>query len=206
VAEAIEAIGRMPLPPYIRRKAAELDKERYQTVFASKQGAVAAPTAGLHFTTELIEDIIEMGVEVHYITLHTGPATFMPVRTNDIRGHRLPHEYFNIKPSVFEAVKCAREQRRRVIASGSTATRALETAFNYGFSGARLEGETELFIYPGFEFKVINGLLTNFHLPGSSLIMLVSAFAGRDNVMEAYREAIKQRYRFYSYGDAMLII
>jgi S-adenosylmethionine:tRNA ribosyltransferase-isomerase len=204
--ETIEAIGRMPLPPYIRREASELDKERYQTVFASKEGAVAAPTAGLHFTTGLIEEIKKMGVEVLYITLHTGPATFMPVRTKDIREHRLPREHFKIEPPVFEAVKCAKEQRRRVIAAGSTTTRAVESAFDYGSSGTRLEGETGLFIYPGFEFKVISGLLTNFHLPQSSLIMLVSAFAGRDNVMEAYREAVKQRYRFYSYGDAMLVI
>jgi S-adenosylmethionine:tRNA ribosyltransferase-isomerase len=206
VDEAIEAIGRMPLPPYIRRGAGDLDEDRYQTVFARHQGAVATPTAGLHFTTELIEEIKEMGVEVHHITLHTGPATFMPVRTKDISEHRVPGENFNIEPPVFEAIRKAREQRRRVIAVGSTATRALETVFMDGFEGARGEGETGLFIYPRFEFRVISGLLTNFHLPQSSLIMLVSAFAGRDKVVGAYREAVREGYRFYSYGDAMLII
>lgn len=212
VIEAIEAVGRMPLPPYIKREAGELDKKRYQTVFAKNPGAVAAPTAGLHFTPELIEELKGGGVEVHYITLHTGPATFMPVRTNDISGHTVPRERFSVAPPVIEAVTRAIQEGKRVIAVGSTVTRALETTFAEGFNGGGGGGsgsgknETGLFICPGFEFKVVGGLLTNFHLPRSSLIMLVSAFAGRERILGAYREAVRKRYRFYSYGDAMLII
>jgi S-adenosylmethionine:tRNA ribosyltransferase-isomerase len=210
VTEAIEAVGRMPLPPYIKREAGELDKKRYQTIFAKNPGAVAAPTAGLHFTPELIEGLKGRGVEVHYITLHTGPATFMPVRSNDITGHTVPRERFRVDPGVFEAVTRAIQEGKRVIAVGSTVTRALETAFAEGFNGDEGGGsgknETGLFICPGFEFKVVGGLLTNFHLPRSSLIMLVSAFAGREKILGAYREAVKKRYRFYSYGDAMLIL
>jgi S-adenosylmethionine:tRNA ribosyltransferase-isomerase len=209
VMDAVNAIGHVPLPPYIRREDEPMDKDRYQTVFAASAGAVAAPTAGLHFTDGVIGAIKEKGVEVHYVTLHTGAATFMPVRVEDIRDHTVPEEFFEVDRGVYGAIERARGEGRRVIAVGSTVTRALETVFKAGQAGAGgygLKGGTDLFIYPPFEFRAIKGLLTNFHLPASSLLMLVSAFAGRDNVMAAYREAVKEGYRFYSYGDAMLIV
>lgn len=202
----IEKIGKVPLPPYIRREAEEGDRERYQTVFAAAAGAVAAPTAGLHFTAELLDEIRRSGVEVHRITLHTGPGTFMPVRVNDVRNHRMLPEYYSIPDGVFAAVLAAKKDKRRVIAVGTTSTRALEAAVQNGFDTPVLKGETGLFIYPGFEFKAVDAMLTNFHLPGSTLVMLVSAFAGASRIKDAYVEAIKEGYRFFSYGDAMLII
>ncbi len=206
VMDAVNAIGHVPLPPYIRRDDEGVDKERYQTVFAASPGAVAAPTAGLHFTDALIGAIKEKGVEVHYVTLHTGAATFMPVRVEDIRDHSVPEEFFEVDRGVYEAIKMARGEGRRVIAVGSTVTRALETVFKAEPAGPVLKGGTDLFIYPPFEFRAAKGLLTNFHLPASSLLMLVCAFAGTDKVLAAYREAVKEGYRFYSYGDAMLVI
>ncbi|MBI4949134.1 MAG: tRNA preQ1(34) S-adenosylmethionine ribosyltransferase-isomerase QueA [Deltaproteobacteria bacterium] len=198
--------GRIPLPPYIRREPEELDKTRYQTVFAGVEGAVAAPTAGLHFTDKLLSDIRDKGVETRFITLHTGPGTFMPVRVTDVRDHRMHGERYAIDNSTCEAIKKAKAEGRRVIAVGTTSTRALEAAFKDGFDAPVLSGTTDIFIYPGFRFRVIDGLLTNFHLPGSTLIMLVAAFAGMENTLAAYREAVKAGYRFFSYGDAMLIL
>lgn len=205
--EVVEKAGRMPLPPYIKRDASGEDAERYQTVFAGEKGAVAAPTAGLHFTDELIEEIKARGVEVVFVTLHTGPGTFMPVRAERVEDHRMGAERYSITPGAFERVAAAKREGRRVVAVGTTSTRALEASvLEGGIDAPELEGDTRLFIYPGFEFKVVDALLTNFHLPGSTLIMLVSAFAGRELVLRAYREAVKKRYRFYSYGDAMLIV
>jgi S-adenosylmethionine:tRNA ribosyltransferase-isomerase len=203
--EILERIGKVPLPPYLKREAEEGDRLRYQTVFADKSGAVAAPTAGLHFTEEILDGIKGLGVEVHYITLHTGPGTFMPVRVSDIREHRMLKEYYKIEPAAFEAVSMAKREGRRIVAVGSTSTRALEAAVAGGFDKVRLEGETDIFIHPGFEFRAVDCILTNFHLPGSTLIMMVAAFAGLENIMCAYDAAIKERYRFFSYGDCMLI-
>lgn len=204
--DVLKRLGRMPLPPYIRREADSVDSHRYQTAFAEKPGAVAAPTAGLHFTLEFLEEIREKGVGVRYITLHTGPGTFLPVRVENIKEHKMLKESYQIDKDVFEEIRKAKKEKRRVIAVGTTATRALESAALKGLDGPELSGSTALFIYPGFEFKVVDALLTNFHLPCSTLIMLVSAFAGRENIMEAYRRAVEEKYRFFSYGDAMLII
>ncbi|MEE9615288.1 MAG: S-adenosylmethionine:tRNA ribosyltransferase-isomerase, partial [Thermodesulfobacteriota bacterium] len=212
VREVIEKLGRVPLPPYIRREAEPVDKLRYQTVFAGKEGAVAAPTAGLHFTDRVIEEIKGMGVEPHYITLHTGPATFMPVRVDNMEEHRMPGESYSIGPDVFSAIRRAKEEGRRVVAVGSTVTRALEASVidgiesPGGIESPRLDGDTALFISPGFEFKVVDALVTNFHLPCSTLIMLVSALAGGQRIMAAYKEAVKEGYRFFSYGDCMMIV
>ncbi len=204
--DSLERLGKTPLPPYIKREANGTDRSRYQTVFAGKPGAVAAPTAGLHFTEELLNEIRNKGVEIHYLTLHTGPGTFMPVRVDDIRRHRVLKERYSIDGGVFKAVLKAKDEKRRVIAVGSTSTRALEASVLNGFEEPALAGETGLFIYPGFKFRLIDGLLTNFHLPGSTLIMLVAAFAGLKIIMHAYNEAVKERYRFFSYGDCMLIL
>lgn len=201
-----ERLGAVPLPPYIKREPDQLDIKRYQTVFAEKDGAVAAPTAGLHFTRGLLDEIKGSGVEVLYITLHVGPGTFLPVRTERVEEHRLLDESYAISPGVYEKILNAKKEKRRVVAVGTTTARALEAAAQSGFETPLLSGRTGIFIYPGFEFKAVDALLTNFHLPRSTLIMLVSAFAGRGHIMKAYKEAIKERYRFYSYGDAMLII
>ena len=198
-------IGKVPLPPYIKREAIEADTLRYQTVFAGVDGAVAAPTAGLHFTEPLIQEIKARGVEVCHVTLHTGPGTFMPVRVEKIEEHRMMRERYRIDASVFAAVVKAKEEGRRVVAVGTTSTRALEASAANGFASPVLEGATSLFIYPGYRFRVVDALLTNFHLPESTLLMLVCAFAGRELTLEAYREAVKEEYRFFSYGDAMFI-
>jgi S-adenosylmethionine:tRNA ribosyltransferase-isomerase len=204
--QIMEKFGSVPLPPYIRRQAEAIDQARYQTVFAERTGAVAAPTAGLHFTPELLSEVKNKGVDVRFVTLHTGPGTFMPVRVADITGHKMLSEFYSIPPNTFQAVRLAKAEKRRVIAVGTTTARSLEAAVSGGFDNARLEGKTDIFIYPGFEFKALDGLLTNFHLPGSTLIMLTAAFAGLDNIMNAYRIAVKEKYRFFSYGDAMLIV
>lgn len=206
VGKAIERLGKVPLPPYIRREPEEIDREMYQTVYAEKTGAVAAPTAGLHFTEDILREIRGKGVTVKAVTLHTGPGTFMPVKTRDIKRHTLIRERYRIGPEVFEEVVKARRENRRVIAAGTTTVRALESAAVNGFEDPVLEGSTGLFIYPGFSFKAVDALLTNFHLPKSTLLMLVSAFAGYDNTMRAYAEAVRERYRFFSYGDAMFIV
>ncbi len=203
--DALPRYGEVPLPPYIRRTPEPLDMERYQTVFARHDGSVAAPTAGLHFTESILERLSSRGVESCYITLHTGPATFLPVREKEVEKHRLHPERYRVEPAVFEAIRKAKKEGRRVIAVGTTVTRTLETLFANEEEPV-LEGETTLFIYPGFSFRVVSSMVTNFHLPGSTLMMLVCAFAGKDKVMQAYDMAIKERYRFYSYGDCMLII
>lgn len=203
--ELMERAGRVPLPPYIKREPSEEDRARYQTVFAGPKGAVAAPTAGLHFTEALLDEIRGMGVEVLRITLHTGPGTFLPVRVEDISSHKMHREYYSIDRPVFEAVCRAKAEGRRVLAVGTTTTRALEAAAATGLDNPALVGSTGIFIYPGYTFKVIDGLLTNFHLPRSTLLMLVCAFAGRERALAAYKEAVERRYRFFSYGDAMFI-
>jgi S-adenosylmethionine:tRNA ribosyltransferase-isomerase len=187
------------------REPEALDSERYQTVFARRTGAVAAPTAGLHFTPRLLEAIRKRGVEVLYVTLHTGPATFLPIRDNDAAREGPGTEAYTIEPGVYDAVQRARKEGRRVIAVGTTTVRALESAARGQGGAPALSGKTGLFIRPGFEFRVIDGLITNFHLPRSTLLMLTSAFGGHGHVMAAYAEAVRRRYRFYSYGDAMFI-
>lgn len=203
--DLLDLQGAMPLPPYIKRPASDADRERYQTVFARKTGAVAAPTAGLHFTTGLLERLRNSGVAIEYVTLHTGPGTFMPVRTEKVEDHRMHSERYSIEPRVFEKVMEARAGGGRVVAVGSTSTRALEASVQDGFDNPALSGSTDIFIYPGYTFKVVDAMVTNFHLPRSTLLMLVAAFAGRELIMKAYHEAVARRYRFFSYGDAMLI-
>jgi S-adenosylmethionine:tRNA ribosyltransferase-isomerase len=206
VRDTIEAIGHMPLPPYIKRADAPLDRDRYQTVYARERGSIAAPTAGLHFTPDLLAAVAARGIERATVTLHVGYGTFQPVRVERVEDHRVEAEYFEVPPETAAAVTRAKREGRRVVAVGTTTTRTLESLATRS-DGDLTEGrgETSLFIYPGFEFKVVSGLITNFHLPKSSLLMLVAAFAGRDRVLAAYREAVRHGYRFYSYGDAMLI-
>ena len=204
---AIDAIGHVPLPPYIRRADRPVDHDRYQTVYASARGSVAAPTAGLHFTAALLDRLAARGVERHSITLHVGYGTFEPVRTEEVEAHRVAPERYVVPPSTAAAVNRALEEGRRVVAVGTTTTRTLEAVAHA--RGGRLEpcaGETDLYIHGDFDFRVVGGLLTNFHLPRSSLLLLVSALAGRQAILAAYREAVERRYRFYSYGDAMLIL
>lgn len=199
--------GLPPLPPYIRRyrKPEGEDWGRYQTVYAARDGAVAAPTAGLHFTAALLERLARRGVELHAVTLHVGPGSFRPIRAARVEEHRMETEAFEIPEATARAVSRAREEGRRVIAVGTSTTRALESAAD-GRGVAPGQGWTELFIAPGFAFRVLDGLLTNFHLPRSSLLLLVAAFAGRERVLGAYAHAVARGYRFYSYGDAMLIV
>lgn len=208
VDELIEALGHVPLPPYIRRPDTRDDRERYQTVYARVRGSVAAPTAGLHFSTALLDDLDRAGVARVEITLHVGYGTFKPVRTDRIEEHTVDPEWYCIPAESGAAMRRARAGGDRIIAVGTTTTRALEDAALQSGADPVLAGErcAALFIHPGFNFKIVDGLLTNFHLPRSSLLMLVCAFAGTDRVLAAYREAIRQRYRFYSYGDAMLIL
>lgn len=207
VDEAVDAIGHVPLPPYIRREDRVSDRERYQTVFARQRGSVAAPTAGLHFSPALMAALADRGIGIAGITLHVGYGTFQPVRVERVEDHKLEPEWYEISSAAAVEIARARADRRRVIAVGTTTTRALEAvARTRDGVVAAGSGTTDLFIYPGFEFRVIDGLMTNFHLPRSSLLMLVSAFGGRERVMAAYRAAIAERYRFYSYGDAMLIV
>ena len=203
---AVEAIGHVPLPPYIRRADRAIDAERYQTVYAAARGSVAAPTAGLHFTPALLERLGARGVERHAITLHVGYGTFEPVRTEEVEAHSVAAERYTVPVSTAAAVNRALDEGRRVVAVGTTTTRTLEAVARA--CGGRLEpgaGETDLYIHGDFDFQVVGGLLTNFHLPRSSLLLLVCAFAGREAILAAYRDAVERRYRFYSYGDAMLI-
>jgi S-adenosylmethionine:tRNA ribosyltransferase-isomerase len=209
--EIIDRIGRTPLPPYIKRDDEDrLDAERYQTVFARERGAVAAPTAGLHFTAELLDHLRARGVEIAEITLHVGYGTFQPVRVEMVEDHRVEAEAYTIGDDAADLINRALKERRRIIAVGTTTTRALEASARRRAGGGRLlapgSATTDLFIYPGFDFRVVGGLVTNFHLPRSSLLMLVAAFAGRELILDAYRHAIENEYRFYSYGDAMLIL
>jgi len=206
VDDAIDRLGHVPLPPYIHRPDDEGDRDRYQTVFARARGSVAAPTAGLHFDTAILEALAARGVERVAITLHVGYGTFKPVRVDQVEDHTVDPEHFEIAEDVAGRIDAARAEGRRVVAVGTTTTRALETAALAGGGPVRSgRGVSRLFIYPGFRFQVVGGLVTNFHLPRSSLLMLVSAFAGRERVLAAYREAVEHRFRFYSYGDAMLI-
>jgi S-adenosylmethionine:tRNA ribosyltransferase-isomerase len=206
VDEAANEIGHVPLPPYIRRDDHETDRDRYQTVYAAVAGSVAAPTAGLHFTRNLLATLARHGIEIADITLHVGYGTFQPVRVDRVEDHRLEPEPYDITEHAAACINRALDDRRRVIAVGTTTTRALE-AMAAAHDGRMVpgRGETDLFIHPGFDFRVVSGLMTNFHLPRSSLLMLVAGFAGRDLVLAAYRTAVAERYRFYSYGDAMLI-
>jgi len=205
----LDRIGFPPLPPYIKRSdnpdQAAVDSPRYQTVFAKEPGAVAAPTAGLHFTTELIKQLRAADVLFAYLTLHVGPATFKPIAAENIEQHQIQQEQFSIDAENAGIINAAREKGRRIVAVGTTTVRALETAA--AASGIEpAVGQTTLFIKPGYEFKIVDAMVTNFHLPKSTLLALVAAFAGLDNILTAYRHAIEKRYRFYSYGDAMLII
>ncbi|MDH5729444.1 MAG: tRNA preQ1(34) S-adenosylmethionine ribosyltransferase-isomerase QueA [Gammaproteobacteria bacterium] len=203
--ELLDSYGRIPLPPYIEREAEQVDRERYQTIYAKHPGAVAAPTAGLHFDHALLDQLKQLGVNTCEVTLHVGAGTFQPVRVDNIFEHQMHSERFVLNHAAVEAIKQTQEQGGRVIAVGTTSVRVLETVAARGEFEA-CEGETDIFIYPGFEFKVIDALITNFHLPQSTLLMLVSALAGRETILNAYQHAIEQRYRFYSYGDAMIIL
>jgi S-adenosylmethionine:tRNA ribosyltransferase-isomerase len=206
VDDAIDAIGHVPLPPYITRSDRADDRDRYQTMFADRRGSIAAPTAGLHFTAAMVEALRARGIAIVSITLHVGYGTFQPVRTEQVEDHRLDPEHYEIDPSAAQMINAALDADRRIIAVGTTTTRTLEAvARNEGGRVVAGSGDTDLFIFPGFEFRVVRGLITNFHLPKSSLLMLVAAFAGRERVLAAYREAVERRYRFYSYGDAMLV-
>ena len=201
----VELTGSMPLPPYIKRVAQEHDRERYQTVFSRVKGAVAAPTAGLHMTPELLRELKTDGIAITTVTLHTGLGTFMPVRVDDLREHRMHREYFNIPEAAANAIVETRSRGGRVIALGTTVCRALEQAAGDDGTVPSGEGEADIFIYPGYKFRAVDALITNFHLPKSTLLMLVSAFAGKEFLFKAYAEAVVRQFRFFSYGDAMFI-
>jgi S-adenosylmethionine:tRNA ribosyltransferase-isomerase len=207
---ALKRIGFAPLPPYIHRdgdgRTREEDRERYQTVYARKEGAIAAPTAGMHFTEDILEKIRARGVSVAFLTLHVGMGTFLPVKCEEVENHRLEPEFFDLQPRTAEAINGAREAGGKVFAVGTTVTRALESSVDERGKTRAGRGQTGLFILPGHRFQAVDALVTNFHLPRSTLLMLVSAFAGREFILSAYEEAVKQKYRFYSYGDAMLIL
>lgn len=200
----IEKLGQIPLPPYFHRDPEESDKERYQTIYAEHKGSVAAPTAGLHFDESIMQQLNEKGIQIAYLTLHVGAGTFAPVRIDQIEKHRMHSEIIHVSQDLCEKIQETKAKGGRVIAVGTTSARSLETA---SLSGTLqpYSGETNIFIYPGFQFKCVDALITNLHLPASTLLMLVSAFAGHENIMRAYHEAIQQKYRFFSYGDAMLI-
>jgi S-adenosylmethionine:tRNA ribosyltransferase-isomerase len=206
--EVVEELGDTPLPPYIKRdqNSARDDRERYQTIYATERGAIAAPTAGLHFTKSVLIELGTRGVTVAEITLHVGYGTFEPVRVDDVAQHQVAREWFSITSEAKQAINQARARGGRVVAVGTTTTRALEASVDTSGSVSARQGWAELTITPGYRFRAVDALLTNFHLPRSSLLMLVSAFAGRDLILSAYRHAVRQGYRFYSYGDCMLII
>ncbi|MBM3246417.1 MAG: tRNA preQ1(34) S-adenosylmethionine ribosyltransferase-isomerase QueA [Candidatus Omnitrophica bacterium] len=199
--DSVYKLGVMPLPPYIKRDPEELDKDYYQTVYASKEGAVAAPTAGLHFTEGLLKKIRALKVEIAELTLHVGYGTFRPVKCEDVTAHKMEKEYFEISREAINLLAEARQKKGRVFAVGTTSCRALEA-----YASGESKGYTDLFIYPGYKFRMVDGFLTNFHLPRTTLFMLVCAFAGEKLIKKAYQEAVDKKYRFYSYGDAMLII
>lgn len=200
-----ELRGEIPLPPYLKRKAEESDKDRYQTVFAQREGSVAAPTASLHFTEELLTELEARGVTISVVTLHVGPGTFRPITTDDTREHLMDEEFYEIDENTAQVLRRAKREGNPIIAVGTTVTRALEGAAARHGEIRACRGMTGIFIEPGFEFQVVDGLMTNFHLPRSTLLCLVSALAGRENVLSAYAHAVSERYRFYSYGDAMFI-
>lgn len=201
--EILDRLGEMPLPPYIKEKLE--DKERYQTVYSKKKGSAAAPTAGLHFTKELLSDIEKKGVNLVFITLHVGLGTFRPVKVENIEEHNMHSEYYEVTEDAAKIINDTRKNGGRVIAVGTTSTRTLETIATEDGRVEAKKGWTDIFIYPGYKFKAIDGLITNFHLPESTLLMLVSAFAGREKILNAYRIAVEKRYRFFSFGDAMFI-
>ena len=202
--EILDEVGTMPLPPYIKEKLE--DQERYQTVYAKEIGSAAAPTAGLHFTDELMQKISQMGVKIGYVTLHVGLGTFRPVKVEDVSNHKMHTESYFVPSETVDLINETRKKGGRIISVGTTSTRTLESAFDEKGNCIKPYGDTDIFIYPGYKFKMIDGLITNFHLPESTLIMLVSALAGKDKVLDAYRIAVGEKYRFFSFGDAMLII
>ncbi|HEX9063274.1 MAG TPA: tRNA preQ1(34) S-adenosylmethionine ribosyltransferase-isomerase QueA [Clostridia bacterium] len=202
--EVLDKVGIMPLPPYITKKLD--DKERYQTVYSKWNGSAAAPTAGLHFTNDLLKEISDMGVKIAYVTLHVGLGTFRPVKTENILEHKMHSEYYNISNETCDIINSTKKNNGRVFAVGTTSCRVLETIGRSGVELKSCSGHTDIFIYPGYKFKVIDALITNFHLPESTLLMLISALAGRENVLGAYEEAIRMKYRFFSFGDAMCIL
>ena len=208
--ERLEELGSMPLPPYIERPADSSDKDRYQNVYSRIEGSVACPTAGLHFTRELLEELEDMGVTIAYVTLHVGIGTFRPVKCDNIEDHKMHFEEYSISTGNARIINQAIDEGRRIVSVGTTSTRTLESAAekdpetgNYHVKAGH--NSTGIFIYPGYEFKIVDALITNFHLPKSTLIMLISALYDKDKILEAYREAVKERYMFFSYGDAMLI-
>lgn len=202
--EILDALGEMPLPPYIKHKLK--DKDRYQTVYAKFEGSAAAPTAGLHFTNELLEKIKEKGVTIVSITLHVGLGTFRPVKVDDVTQHHMHTEWYEVNKEAAEKINEVRKNGGRVICVGTTSCRTLESVADENGMMAAKTGETDIFIYPGYKFKIMDGLITNFHLPESTLVMLVSAFSSKENILNAYKIAVKEKYRFFSFGDAMLII
>ncbi len=201
--EVLDRLGEMPLPPYITHKLQ--DRDRYQTVYARYDGSAAAPTAGLHFTRELLEEIAKRGVHIAYVTLHVGLGTFRPVKEENIREHHMHSEYYQVTEEAAERINRTKEAGGRVVCVGTTSCRTIESAADEDGRVVPQSGNTQIFIYPGYRFKVLDALVTNFHLPESTLLMLVSALAGRENVLAAYQEAVRERYRFFSFGDAMLI-
>lgn len=201
--EILDQLGTMPLPPYIHEKLE--DRDRYQTVYAKEVGSAAAPTAGLHFTKDLLKSIEDKGVKILYITLHVGLGTFRPVKVDDVTKHKMHSEFYQMKKSVADELNSAKKEGRRIISVGTTSTRTLETIIHMYPEFVECSGWTDIFIYPGFEFKAVDALITNFHLPKSTLIMLVSALAGKEHILNAYQEAVKEEYRFFSFGDAMFI-
>ncbi|MBR1854669.1 MAG: tRNA preQ1(34) S-adenosylmethionine ribosyltransferase-isomerase QueA, partial [Lachnospiraceae bacterium] len=201
--EVLDKLGEMPLPPYITHKLQ--DKNRYQTVYAKYEGSAAAPTAGLHFTKELLAQIEAKGVKIAYVTLHVGLGTFRPVKEENVLNHHMHSEYYEVTKEAAELINCTKEADGRVICVGTTSCRTIESAADESGKVQAKCDNTEIFIYPGYKFKVLDALITNFHLPESTLVMLVSALAGREQVLMAYQEAIKERYRFFSFGDAMFI-
>lgn len=202
--EILDELGAMPLPPYIHEKLSE--KERYQTVYAKHIGSAAAPTAGLHFTKELLHELEVKGIEIVYVTLHVGLGTFRPVEVENVKEHHMHSEFYTMSNETANLLNKAKQEHRRIIAVGTTSTRTLETiATKYNGVFKETTGNTDIFIYPGYEFKAIDGLITNFHLPKSTLVMLVSALVGKENILNAYNEAVKEEYRFFSFGDAMFI-
>lgn len=202
--EILDRLGQMPLPPYITHQLE--DKDRYNTVYAVHEGSAAAPTAGLHFTPKLLEEIQKQGVDIAPITLHVGLGTFRPVKAEDVAGHHMHSEFYHIDEAAAEKINRAKENGKRVICVGTTSCRTIESAADENGRLKPASGWTDIFIYPGYSFKVLDCLITNFHLPESTLVMLVSALAGRENVLEAYEEAVRERYRFFSFGDAMLVV
>lgn len=202
--EILDSLGEMPLPPYITHKLQ--DKNRYQTVYAVHDGSAAAPTAGLHFTKELLKKVEESGISIAHVTLHVGLGTFRPVKVDDVEKHQMHSEFYVVEPDQAEIINHTKQNGGRVISVGTTSCRTLESVTDESGAVHAGSGNTSIFIYPGYKFKAIDGLITNFHLPESTLLMLVSALAGKENIMRAYEEAVKERYRFFSFGDAMLIL